>query len=167
MLLLGVLFVEPEFNPVPLGVEAAALAGALGLLAPEVPAPLSEPIPVPVLPGGVALPEVLEGVVVPPTELDVPVELAPSLPVPLPIVDAPGAPVPAPGDAGAGADELLLPAGTLSSFLRLQPVMAVAAITTIGMASHWRDVQGDRVGARLRAGRGKDSRFMGVPWVGQ
>ena len=176
VLLFGVLLVDPEFSPAPLGVEAP-LAGALGLVLPEAPAseplaaplvPLAAPVPAPVpvpAPELPALPgvSVEEGGVVLPTELDVPVELAPSLLLPLPMVDEPGEPVPAPGEAGADDEPLLV--GTLSSALRLQAVTAVAAATMRGMASQRRAVvQRDGAKVRLRADCDRDSKFMGFPW---
>lgn len=154
------LLVEPEFKPVPLGVEAA-LAGAPGLLLPEVPVPVPVPldplsapvlVPAPVPPAlpGVVVPLVALGEegVEPSTELDVPVELAPSLPVPRPMVDEPGAPVPAPGSAGAEVE----PAGLAGSCLRSQALSVLTARATKAVANQkrvpewWRVIKAFRMG---------------------
>lgn len=168
VLLLGVLLVEPALAPVPLGVDVPPLAAPPpvapdapdaplpALPAPALPAP-SDPsppgvVPVPVAPAEpdaepVPLPvpdPVLEpedpGEVfpMPPTELDVPDALAPSLRLCVPIVGVPGAPVPAPGAVEPDGD----PIGGVGPVLRSQAINAAADSAMSGTASHCRAADG-------------------------
>jgi len=156
VLLLGVLFVDPDVVPPAPGVDAPLLAGEPGL--PEVPdvpvpvaplepfvpgaaeVPVPDALPCPVEPDGWPLaPDVPEGVVAAPgcpaaelpTELEVPLASAPALPLPAPIVAEPGAPVPAPEVVLWEVEPGAVPDGDeLSLLLRSQAARAMTASET-------------------------------------